>query len=102
MKTELGMFNHLKKAHTETMRGHLRILDGFTCEEGSVRWKQEWRTLNVETTTTRNLQSLNRLSTNNATSCQRSGVTEPLVISSASTVKQTPTNGKKTMGDKKQ
>jgi hypothetical protein len=39
-KTEEGMFNHLMKKHAETMRGHLRIIDGFTCEEGSELWKQ--------------------------------------------------------------
>jgi hypothetical protein len=39
-KTEEGMFNHLKKAHAETMHGHLRIIDGFTCEEGSILWNK--------------------------------------------------------------
>jgi len=39
-KTEDGMFNHLKKEHAETMCGHLRIIDGFTCEEGSVCWNK--------------------------------------------------------------
>jgi hypothetical protein len=34
------MFNHLKKEHAETMCGHLRIIDGFTCEEGSVCWNK--------------------------------------------------------------
>ena len=40
-KTERGMFNHLQKEHGEIMRGHLNIIDGFTCEEGSVRWSKE-------------------------------------------------------------
>lgn len=35
--------------------------------------------------------SINKTKSKTATSCQRSGATEPLVISSASTVKQTPT-----------
>jgi hypothetical protein len=39
-KTEQGMFNHLKKEHAETMRGHYNIVDNFSCEEGSELWKQ--------------------------------------------------------------
>jgi hypothetical protein len=36
--TEKTMYEHLKAEHAEQMRGHLNIVDNFSCEKDSELW----------------------------------------------------------------